>query len=168
MLKKAGDSRITSSKFRSDPNKEVRQKCQEDGWTRISSPTQTQKGSLRRVEARTVAWEEHTEIVWAARNQIREVLIELRLARNIKDNKASIHISYIRKTRENTSLLQKEMKNLITWDMEKAEVLSEFFTLVFTSRCSSYPAKVVEGKGKNWKKWRTVHCRRRLVSRPSK
>jgi len=74
------------------------------------------------------------------------------LARNIKDNKASIHISYIRKTRENASLLQKEMKNLITWDMEKAEVLSEFFTLVFTSRCSSYPAKVVEGKGKNWKK----------------
>lgn len=40
------------------------------------------------------------------------------------------------------------MKDLISWDMEKAEILSD---LGFTSRCSSCAAKVAEGKDKNWK-----------------
>ena len=44
--------------------------------------------------------------------------------------------------------LQKEMGNLVTQDMEKAEVLN-FFVSVFTSKCSGHTAQVTEGKGRD-------------------
>ena len=46
--------------------------------------------------------------------------------------------------------LQKEMGDLVTQDMEKAEVLNDFFALVFTGKCSSHTAQVTEGKGRDW------------------
>ena len=46
--------------------------------------------------------------------------------------------------------LQKEMGDLVTQDMEKAEVLNDFFVPVFTSKCSSHIAQVTEGKGRDW------------------
>ncbi|GAB0185088.1 mitochondrial enolase superfamily member 1 [Grus japonensis] len=55
-----------------------------------------------------------------------------------------------RKTRENMGPLWKEMGDLVTWDMEKAEVLNDFFTSVFTSRCSSHTTQVTEGKDRDW------------------
>ena len=42
------------------------------------------------------------------------------------------------------------MQELVTWDMEKDEVFKDFFVSVFTSKCSSYTAQVVEGKGRDW------------------
>ncbi|GAB0179086.1 mitochondrial enolase superfamily member 1 [Grus japonensis] len=97
------------------------------------------------------AWEEYREIVRAARDQVRKakVLIELNLARDVKDNKKSFYryISDKRKTGENVGLLQKETGDLITWDMEKVEVLNDFFALVFSGKCSSLTAEVAEGKG---------------------
>jgi len=39
--------------------------------------------------------------------------------------------------------LQKEMGNLITQDMETAEVLNDFFTSAFTGRCSSQQSRLV-------------------------
>ncbi|GAB0183835.1 mitochondrial enolase superfamily member 1 [Grus japonensis] len=34
--------------------------------------------------------------------------------------------------------------------MEKAEVLNDFFTSVFTGKCSSHTTQVAEGKGRDW------------------
>ena len=38
-------------------------------------------------------------------------------------------------------LLWKEKKCLVTWSVEKAEVLNDFFALVFTSKGSSHPCQ---------------------------
>ena len=73
--------------------------------------TQTQKGSLQRVEARTGSLEEYRETVRAARDQVRKAkaLTELNLARDIKGNKKSFYryVSDKRKTRENVGPLRK-------------------------------------------------------------
>ena len=80
-----------------------------------------------------VAWEEYREIVQAARDQVRKAkaLTELNLARDIKGNKKSFYryVGDKRKTRENVGPLCKEMGDLVTLDMEKAEVLNDFFCL---------------------------------------
>ena len=46
--------------------------------------------------------------------------------------------------------LWKETEDLVTWDMEKAEVLNDFFASVFTGKCSSHTTQVAEGKGRDW------------------
>jgi len=44
----------------------------------------------------------------------------------------------------------KETGDLTTQDMEKDEVVNEFFASVFTGKCSSHIAQVAEGKGRDW------------------
>ncbi|GAB0180188.1 mitochondrial enolase superfamily member 1 [Grus japonensis] len=101
-----------------------------------------------------VAWEEYREIVQAARDQVRKVktLIELNLLKDVKGNKKSFYryISDKKKTRENVGPLWKEMGDLVTQDIEKAEVLNDVFASVFTSKSSSHTAQVTEGKGRDW------------------
>ena len=101
-----------------------------------------------------VAWEKYREIVQEARDEVRKAkaLIELNLARDLKGNKKSFHryAGDKRKTRETVGPLQKETGDLVTWDMEKAEVLNDFFASVFTGKCSSHTAQVAEGKGRDW------------------
>ena len=46
--------------------------------------------------------------------------------------------------------LQNETGSLVTQDMEKAEVLNDFFASVFTGKYSSHTAQVTEGKGRDW------------------
>ena len=116
--------------------------------------TQTHKGSLQRVEARTGSLGGIQRILQAARDQVRKAkaLIQLNLARDVKGNRKSFcrYIGDKRKTRENVGALQKETGDLVTWDMEKAEVLNNFFASVFTDKCSSHTAQVTEGKGTDW------------------
>ncbi|GAB0203429.1 hypothetical protein GRJ2_002808500 [Grus japonensis] len=71
---------------------------------------------------------------------------------DLKGNKKSFYryISDKRKTKENVGSLWKEMGDLVTQDMEKAEVFNDFFASVFTSKCLSHTTQVAEGKGRDW------------------
>ncbi|GAB0204934.1 mitochondrial enolase superfamily member 1 [Grus japonensis] len=101
-----------------------------------------------------VAWEEYRETVRAARDQARKAkaLIEINLARDVKDKKKSFYryVSDKRRTRENVGPLRNETGDLVTQDMEKAEVLNDFFASVFTGKCLSHSAQVTESKGRDW------------------
>jgi len=52
--------------------------------------------------------------------------------------------------RENVDPLWKERGDLVTQHMEKAEVLHDFCSSAFTSKCSSHVAQVAESKGRDW------------------
>ncbi|GAB0197153.1 mitochondrial enolase superfamily member 1 [Grus japonensis] len=97
-----------------------------------------------------VASEEYRETIRAAREQVRKAkaLIEISLARDVKDNKKSFYryVSDKRRTRENVGPLQNETGDLVTQDMEKAEVLNDFFASVFTGKSLSHTAQVTEGR----------------------
>ncbi|GAB0179436.1 mitochondrial enolase superfamily member 1 [Grus japonensis] len=62
----------------------------------------------------------------------------------------SWYVSDKRKMRENMGPLRNETGDLVTQDMEKAEVLNDFFASVFTGKCLSHTAQVTEGKGRDW------------------
>ncbi|GAB0205074.1 hypothetical protein GRJ2_002973000 [Grus japonensis] len=99
-----------------------------------------------------VAWEEYRETVRAAREQVRKAtaLIEISLARDVKDNKKSFYryVSDKRRTRENVGPLWNKTGDLVTQDMEKVEVLNDFFASVFTGKCLSHTVQVA--KGRDW------------------
>lgn len=78
--------------------------------------------------------------------------MELNLAEDIKGNKKSCYryLADKRKTRENVGSLQKEMAGLVTWGMEKAEVLHDIFASILTGKSSSHTTQLAEGKGRDW------------------
>ncbi|GAB0209762.1 hypothetical protein GRJ2_003441900 [Grus japonensis] len=128
---------------------------QRPAWMNKELPgkVKQKKEAFRGWKQGQVAWEEYRETLRAARDQVRKAkaLIELNLARDVKDNKKSSY-SYVsdkRRTRENVGPLQNETGDLVTQDMEKAEVLNDFFASVFTSKGSSHTAQVTEGKGRD-------------------
>ncbi|GAB0210106.1 mitochondrial enolase superfamily member 1 [Grus japonensis] len=138
-------------------NQEARQKHQEAPIDEQGAPGQSQtqkKEAYRGWKQGQVAWEEYRETVRAARDQVRKVkaLIELNLARDTKGNKKSFYryVSDKRRTMENVGPLRNETGDLVTQDMEKAEVLNDFFASVFTGKCLSHTAQVTEGKGGDW------------------
>ncbi|GAB0181717.1 mitochondrial enolase superfamily member 1 [Grus japonensis] len=112
--------------------------------------SQTKKEAYRGWQQGQVAWEEYRETVRAAREQVRKAkaLIEIGLARDVKDKKKSFYryVSDKRRMRENVGPLQSETGDLVTQDMEKAEVLHDFFASVFTGKCLSHTAQVTEGR----------------------
>jgi len=74
------------------------------------------------------------------------------MARDIKGNKKSF-CSYIgdkRKARKNVVPLRKETGDLVTWDIPKSEVLTDFLASVFTGKCSSHTSQVADVKSKDW------------------
>ncbi|PKU33655.1 hypothetical protein llap_16036 [Limosa lapponica baueri] len=110
------------------------------------------KEAYRRWKQGRVDWVEYRETVRVARNQIRQAKaqIELNLATDIKDNKKNFY-RYVRdkgKTREDVGPLQKETGDLVTQDMEKAELLNDFFASFFTA--PNHTAQVTEGKTRGY------------------
>lgn len=76
----------------------------------------------------------------------------IKSGRDVKGNKQSLcrYVGDKRKTWENVDSLWKEMGNLVTWDMEKAEVLSHVSDSAFMASCSSHTAQAAGGKGREW------------------
>ncbi|KAK4810492.1 hypothetical protein QYF61_004272 [Mycteria americana] len=80
--------------------------------------------------------------------------MELNLARDVKGNKKGFckYIGDKRKTRENVGPLLNGTGDLVTQDMEKADVLNAFFASVFTRKTSLQESHVPETKGRVWNK----------------
>ncbi|MCQ4021238.1 hypothetical protein FK520_26920, partial [Klebsiella pneumoniae] len=100
-----------------------------------------------------VAWEDYKEAVRVARDKVRKAkaLAELNLARDIKCNRKSFYryVGDKRKSRVNVGPLQKGTGVLVTQDMEKAEVLNDFFASVFTDKSSCPTTQAVEGASRD-------------------
>jgi len=83
--------------------------------------------------------QEKTAPVWiphGVRSPERKTALELNLSRDNKRSKKSLYryIGNKRRTRENEGPLWKQTGELVTWDMEKAEVPNNIFVSVFASR----------------------------------
>lgn len=77
-------------------------------------------------------------------------MIKLNLDRKFKGNKKGFYkyVNDKRKTRENMDPLQKETGDLVTRDVEKAEVLNDFFASFFTGIAPATPSKSKAGTGR--------------------
>ena len=101
-----------------------------------------------------VPWEEYRNAVWMCRDEIRKAkeLTELNLVRDAKDNKKGFYrYTDKRKTRKNVAPLRNEDRELVITDVEKAEVLNNFFASVFTGRQAFHISQVSEPLGGGWR-----------------
>ncbi|CAM4558081.1 unnamed protein product [Caretta caretta] len=88
--------------------------------------------------------EEYKNIARACRNDIRRAKshLELQLARDVKSNRKGFfrYVGNKKKAKESVGPLLNEGGNLVTEDVEKANVLNAFFASVFTNKVSSHTA----------------------------
>ncbi|CAM4378788.1 unnamed protein product [Lepidochelys olivacea] len=88
--------------------------------------------------------EEYKNIARACRNDIRRAKshLELQLARDVKSNKKGFfrYVGNKKNAKESVGPLLNEGGNLVTEDVEKANVLNAFFASVFTNKVSSQTA----------------------------
>jgi len=130
------------------------------------------KEAYREWKQGQVAWEEYREIVWAARDQVRKAtaLIEFSLSRDVKGSKKSFYryISDKRKTRDNVGPLRMETRDLVTCNMEKAEVRNGFFCFSLHRQVLRPYHSSCRRQRQGLGEWRNAHCRRRSGLRPSK
>ncbi|CAM4628179.1 unnamed protein product [Lepidochelys olivacea] len=88
--------------------------------------------------------DEYKNSARGCRSEIRKAKshLELQLARDVKSNKKSFfrYVSKKKKVKESVGPLLNEGGNLVTKDVEKANVFSAFFASVFTNKVSSQTA----------------------------
>ncbi|CAM4547794.1 unnamed protein product [Caretta caretta] len=88
--------------------------------------------------------EKYKNIARACRNEIRRAKshLELQLARDVQSNKKGFfrYVGNKKKAKESVGPLMNEGGNLVTEDVEKANVLNAFFASVFTNKVSSQTA----------------------------
>lgn len=110
------------------------------------------KGVYRGWKQGQVTWGKHRDTDQASRNEVRKVKahLELSLVRDFKGIKKGFYkyIGNKRKTRENVSPLLNGARDLVTKDMEKAEVLNAFLTSVVISKINLQESQAPEIRGK--------------------
>ncbi|KFV15714.1 hypothetical protein N339_02762, partial [Pterocles gutturalis] len=83
-----------------------------------------------------VSWEEYRDIAQLCRDGVRKAKaqLELNLVKDAKNNKKGFYryVNQKRKVKESVPALMSEAAKLATTDEEEAEVLKNFFALVFT------------------------------------
>ncbi|PKU33402.1 rna-directed dna polymerase from mobile element jockey-like [Limosa lapponica baueri] len=138
------------------PEKESGKKAGRPAWINkeLLDKIKNKKEAFHPQKQGRVDWVEYKETIRVAGNQIRQAKAqtELNLARDIKDNKKNLY-RYVRdkgKTREDVGPLRKETGDLVTQDMEKAELPNDFFASVFTGKGSNHTAQVAEGKNRGY------------------
>ena len=102
------------------------------------------------MEARTGSLRGYRETVQAARDHVwkAKAPTELNLTRDVKGNMISFYryIDDKRKTRENVGPLSKEVGDLVTQDMQKAEVLNDFLPQSSPASAPATPPKSQKAK----------------------
>ncbi|GAB0193858.1 mitochondrial enolase superfamily member 1 [Grus japonensis] len=80
--------------------------------------------------------------------------MELNLSRDVKDSKKGYYkyMGDIRNARKNVGQLLNEVRDLVTQNMEKAEVLHAAFASICTSKTSFPESQVPETSGRVWSK----------------
>ncbi|KFQ42530.1 hypothetical protein N333_10137, partial [Nestor notabilis] len=95
-----------------------------------------EKEAYRRWKQGQAAREEYSNVVWKARDQVRKAKaqLELNLARDVRNNRKGFcrYVANKRQGRDNVGPVRKPLGEAATLDLEKAEVLSDFFASVFT------------------------------------
>ncbi|KFP65777.1 hypothetical protein N322_00654, partial [Cariama cristata] len=101
-----------------------------------------------------VSWEEYREAARLCRDGVRKAKarLEMNLAREVENNKKGFYryVNQKRKIKENVPPFMSRAGELVVTDEEKAEVLSSFFTLVFTGKLSSNTSQVDGPHDGNW------------------
>uniref|UniRef100_A0A8B9FNM4 Reverse transcriptase domain-containing protein n=1 Tax=Amazona collaria TaxID=241587 RepID=A0A8B9FNM4_9PSIT len=116
----------------------------------LLSKIRRKKEAYKRWKQGQAACEEDRDVVREARDQVRKAKahFELNLARDVKDNRKGFYgyIASKRQVRDTVGPLWKLSGGLATLDLEKAEVLNDFFASVFTGKCSDHTTQVLEGR----------------------
>ncbi|KFQ55696.1 hypothetical protein N334_04196, partial [Pelecanus crispus] len=93
-----------------------------------------------------VSWGEYRESASLCREGVRKAKarMELNLARDVKNNKKGFYryINQKRKVKESVPPLMNKKGKPVSTDEEKAEVLNNFFALVFTGNLSPHPSQI--------------------------
>ncbi|GAB0178742.1 mitochondrial enolase superfamily member 1 [Grus japonensis] len=91
-------------------------------------------------------WEEYRDVVRHCKDATRKAHLELKLVRDVKDNKKGFfkYISSKRKTRENVGPLLNEVGALVTEDTENADLLNAFLASVFSAQAGPQETQTLE------------------------
>ncbi|CAM5091720.1 unnamed protein product [Eretmochelys imbricata] len=104
----------------------------------------TKKKAYKKWKIGQMTREEYKDLARACRGEIRKAKshLELQLAKDVKSNKKGFfrYFSKKKKVKESVGPLLNEGGNLVTEDVEKANVLNAFFASVFTNKVSSQTA----------------------------
>lgn len=112
------------------------------------------KDTHKRWKQGQATWEEYKDIVHTCMNGVRKAKaqLELKLAREVKGDKKGFYkdIGSKRKAKESECSLLSGAGDLVTKEMEKAEVLNAFFASVFNGKACPQASQVPEPPSRVW------------------
>ncbi|KFW09685.1 hypothetical protein N327_13834, partial [Fulmarus glacialis] len=125
---------LSMQELSTPPCKKLGKEGRRPAWLMVK--LKYKKETHRRWNQGHVSWEEYRDTTWICRDGMRKAKaqLELDLARDAKNNKKGFYryVGQKRKTKENVPPPPlNKTGELVTTDMEKAEVLKNFFCLSF-------------------------------------